>query len=189
MWLEWSPVAFARAHAEKKPVLLSVVTAWSDECAAMDRTTYEDPDVRSLIDDRFVAVRVDADRRPDVSERYNLGGWPSTVFLTSSGDALSGGTYFGAPEMIAMLQQVADAYRDRFDEISMRSAHLKANRSRVTNREAHDGFRHPDADPLSLVADFRSLLLARFDPVNGGFEPAPKLPHAHALSFALSLAD
>ena len=121
MWAEWSPQAFARAKAEKKPVLLSLVTAWSDECAAMDRTTYADPDVESLIDDRFVAVRVDADRRPDVNERYNLGGWPTTVFLTSGGDLLSGGTYFDAAEMIAALGQVADAYRDRFEEIQARA--------------------------------------------------------------------
>ena len=83
MWTEWSPRAFARAEAEKKPVLLSLVTAWSDECAAMDQTTFVAPDVVSLIDERFVAVRVDADRRPDVNERYNLGGWPTTAFLTS----------------------------------------------------------------------------------------------------------
>jgi uncharacterized protein YyaL (SSP411 family) len=154
----------------------------------MDRTTYEHPDVQSLIDERFVAVRVDADRRPDISERYNLGGWPSTVFLTSSGDALSGGTYFDAPEMVAMLQQVADAYRDRFEEISVRSAHLKANRALAANREAHRGFRPLETDALSVITDFRSLLISRFDSVNGGFGPAPKLPHPHALSFALSLA-
>ena len=95
-WREWSPHAFAHAEAEKKPILLSLVTAWSDECTAMDRTTYADPDVASLIDRQFVPVRVDADRQPDVNERYNLGGWPTTAFLTSSGAILSGGTYLSA---------------------------------------------------------------------------------------------
>ena len=75
---------------QRKPILLSLVTAWSDECATMDRTTYAHPEVVSLIDERFVAVRVDADRRPDINERYNLGGWPTTVFLTERGDTLSG---------------------------------------------------------------------------------------------------
>ena len=63
--------------------------------------------------DRFIAIRVDADRRPDINERYNLGGWPTTVFLTDRGDTLSGGTYLDASQMMAALQQVADAYRDR----------------------------------------------------------------------------
>ena len=72
-----------------------------------------DPDVVSSIEQRFVAVRVDADRRPDLNERYNLGGWPSTVFLTNGGEVLSGGTYSDAERMNATLRHVADAYRDR----------------------------------------------------------------------------
>jgi uncharacterized protein YyaL (SSP411 family) len=182
MWVEWSPVAFARAKAERKPVLLSLVTTWSDECAAMDRTTYVEPLVVSLIEQRFVAVRVDADRRPDINERYNLGGWPTTVFLTSSGETLSGGTYLDAPEMIATLRKIADAYRDRADEISARTVRLRADRALRRVRV------ESDHDPHSTVAHFRSLLIARFDPVNGGFGSSPKLPHPHALLFALSLA-
>jgi hypothetical protein len=188
MWVEWSRDVFARAKAEHKPVLLSLVTAWSDECAAMDRTTYVEPLVVSLIEQRFVAVRVDADRRPDINERYNLGGWPTTVFLTSSGDTLSGGTYFDAPEMIATLRTVADAYRDRADEISLRTVRLQADRKLHAERDENRGGSDRDHDPISSIADFRALLIARFDPLNGGFGSAPKLPHPHALLFALSLA-
>ena len=180
MWLEWSADVFARAETERKPVLLSLVTAWSDECAEMDRTTYAQPDVATLIDARFVPVRVDADRRPDINDRYTLGGWPTTVFLTSNGDALSGATYLDAPRMIAMLREVADAYRDRADEIGARAAAVRAQRLQ-RNREALQPLRDP-------IAHFRSLLAERFDPLNGGFGSAPKLPHAHALSFAVSLA-
>jgi uncharacterized protein YyaL (SSP411 family) len=176
MWAEWSPQAFARAEAEKKPVLLSLVTAWSDECAAMDRTTYEDPDVESLIDDRFVAVRVDADRRPDVNERYNLGGWPTTVFLTSGGDILSGGTYLDPAEMVATLRQVADAYRDRFDEIQARATAVRD--ARLLGRRSLGEGGQPDLNPVDLIADFRALFVSRFDPT---------LPHPHAVSAALSL--
>ncbi len=173
MWAEWSPRAFARADEEKKPILLSLVTAWSDECAAMDRTTYADPHVESLIDERFVAVRVDADRRPDINERYNLGGWPTTVFLTSTGDTLSGGTYLDTSEMLAALRQVADAYRDRFEEIAARGVRLKLD------REAERARRHTDANPLAVIAGFRDLAISRFDPTH---------PHPHVVSAALSLA-
>src|SRR6188472_2119322 len=101
MWGDWSPAVFARAGEEKKAVLLSLVTAWSDECAAMDETTYADPRVASLVNERFVAVRVDADRRPDLNERYNLGGWPTTALLTPDGHVLSGATYLGPDELLA----------------------------------------------------------------------------------------
>jgi uncharacterized protein YyaL (SSP411 family) len=180
MWLEWSPLAFARAEAEQKPILLSLVTAWSDECAMMDRTTYAQPEVASLIEERFVAVRVDADRRPDINERWNLGGWPTTTFLTSSGDTLFGGTYLDPPQMLATLREVADAYRDRADEIRARAAAVR----RQQRRRA----REPLQANGDAVERFRSLLIERFDPLHGGFGSAPKLPHPQALSFALSLA-
>jgi uncharacterized protein YyaL (SSP411 family) len=184
MWDEWSPRVFARAEAEKKPVLLSLVTAWSDECTAMDQTTYASPDVVTLIEERFVAVRADADRRPDLNERYNLGGWPTTVFLTSGGEVLSGGTYFDAASMIATLLHVAGAYRDRAEEINARATALRSAVRSVRLQPDHESLPPvPDA-----IGHFRSLLLARFDSINGGFGPAPKLPHPHALSFALSLA-
>src|SRR5262245_56193389 len=182
MWLDWSAEAFDSAAALRKPVLLSLVTAWSDDCAAMDVTTYSHPGVESLIADRFIAIRVDADRRPDINERYNLGGWPTTVFLTDRGDTLSGGTYLDPSQMMAVLQQVADAYRDRADEISTRSQRRRALRS--AHRAARDG----DRDPREAITHFRSLLLEWFDPVHGGFGSAPKLPHPHALSFALSMS-
>ena len=181
MWTEWSPRAFARADTEQKPILLSLVTAWSDECAAMEKTTYADSRVESLIDDRFVAVRVDADRRPDLNERYNLGGWPSTIFLAKGGQVLSGGTYFDAEGMIAALRDIADAYRDRAEEINARIDAVRGG-----------GPHEPARDALQPVSDhveyFRSLLVARYDTVNGGFGSVPKLPHPHALLFALSLA-
>ena len=162
-------------------MLLSLVTAWSDECAAMDETTYADPDVASFIEQSFVPLRVDADRRPDINERYNLGGWPTTVFLTSNGAILSGGTYFDAVGMMEALRTVADAYRDRADEIAARSVRLQVDPMRLRGRDPLQP--SPDA-----IAQFRSLLLARFDPLNGGFGSAPKLPHPHVLLFALSLA-
>jgi uncharacterized protein YyaL (SSP411 family) len=179
-WQDWSPGVFARAEAEHKPVLLSLITAWSEECAAMDATTYASPEVVSLVAENFVAVRVDADCRPDINERYNLGGWPTNIFLTSRGDRLSGGTHFDAPQMVAALRQVSDAYRDRADEIARRSVRLQAESGSsrtpaVTDRDLH-----------ASIVHYRSLLADRFDPQSGGFGLAPKLPHPYAMLFALS---
>jgi uncharacterized protein YyaL (SSP411 family) len=172
---------FKLATDQHKPVLLSIVTAWSDECAAMDRTTYADPDVVSLVDQRYVAVRVDGDRRPDINDRYNLGGWPTTVFLTSKADVLSGGTYLDPAEMAAVLRRVADAYRDRGSELDARAA--TAHKARQLEPQDRSRPTRPN-----VTHDFRALLLERVDRVNGGFGSAPKLPHAYALLFALSLA-
>ena len=200
-WLQWSPRAFAQAEAEKRPVLLSLVTAWSEACSAMDQTTYANPAVVSLIEAQFVPVRVNADRRPDVNERYNLGGWPTTACLTSSGEILSGDTYLGADQMIAMLQQVAEAFRSRASEIAHR-AHAVRSVRLLDRRSLGEGGRadgddagsveaggvrlQPDPDLHSVTGDFRALLIDRVDRLHGGFGSSPKFPHPHALLFALS---
>jgi uncharacterized protein YyaL (SSP411 family) len=107
-WLPWSAGAFARARAERKPVLLSIVTTWSRGCDEMDRTSYADPVVADLVMERFVPVRVDADRRPDISCRYTLGGWPTTAFLNASGEILGGGTFVAADRLPSILARVAE---------------------------------------------------------------------------------
>lgn len=178
VWREWCADALAAAERQQKPILLSLVTAWSAECAAMDRSTYAHPEVAALVNDRFVPIRVDADRRPDLNDRYNLGGWPTTLFLTSAGVTLSGGTYFDAERMIGLLRDVSDAYRERTAEISARAAALRAA---AVPREAHP--------PVNACGSFRTLLLDRVDRLHGGFGLSPKLPHPYAVLFALSLAD
>ena len=98
-WLPWSAAAFARARAERKPVLLSIAAPWCQGCREMDRTSYADPAIVTLIDRGFVPVRVDADRRPDIGERYSLGGWPTTAFLDADGQVVGGGTFIAHDRM------------------------------------------------------------------------------------------
>ena len=190
-WRLWSAAAFAEAAAENKPILLSLVTAWSEECSAMEATTYASRDVVAIVGSRCVAIRVDADRRPDVNERYNLGGWPTTAALTPDGQVLSGGTYFGRDDMIALLTQAADSWRDRAEELRAKasigrdrpSAFADIGRVRL---QADDTRLQPDPHAGAWL---RSLLIDQFDPVHGGFGTAAKHPHARALTFALGLAD
>lgn len=144
----------------------------------MDATTYVQPEVAAIVDGRFIPIRVDADRRPDVNERYNLGGWPTTAVLTPEGHVLNGGTYFGRDELVALLTQAADSWRDRADEIRARV--------RVSTFAKVAADTPPDE---SAVEWFRSLLIDEFDLLHGGFGTAAKYPHARALAFAMALAD
>ena len=112
-WLPWGSASFERAQAEDKPVLLSISAAWCHWCHVMDETTYSDPDVRSLLLSGFIAVRVDNDHRPDVNARYNVGGWPTTAFLTPHGGLIGGATYLPPDQFIAMLLEFAGRLRRR----------------------------------------------------------------------------
>src|SRR5579875_2022883 len=79
-WLPWGAQAFERAQRENKPILLSISAVWCHWCHVMDETSYSDEAIIAAIRERYVPVRVDNDRRPDVNARYNQGGWPTTAF-------------------------------------------------------------------------------------------------------------
>ncbi|MGH7504198.1 MAG: thioredoxin domain-containing protein, partial [Longimicrobiales bacterium] len=100
-WLPWGDVAFERARALDRPILLDIGAVWCHWCHVMDRESYEDVETAALINERFVPVKVDRDERPDVDARYQRavqlltgqGGWPVTAFLTPEGEVFYGGTY------------------------------------------------------------------------------------------------
>jgi len=82
-WRDWSPDSFAAAARERRILLVNVAASWCHWCHVMDHDTYADPEVAGLLRDHFVAIRVDADARPDLAERYADWGWPATAVLTS----------------------------------------------------------------------------------------------------------
>jgi len=180
-WLDWSAAAFARAALERKPVLLSITACWCHGCAVMDRTTYADPAIVAAIRDETVPVRVDADRRPDINERYNLEGWPTTALLTPSGEILTGSTYVTPDVMPRMLSDTVAAFASRYDDLMQRAVAVAAARraARTTHRY------EPDAGAPEWFAEH---LLSVHDPVHGGFGGEGRFLNAAALRFALDRA-
>jgi len=171
-WEEWGEAAFARAAREDKPVLLALTAAWSRACHEMDRTTYADASVAALVAARFVPVRVDADRRPDINERYNLGAWPTTAFLTAHGTLITGGTFVAADRMPGVLTRVADACAARAADWAQQGAPADA----ASADDAGDG----EAPTVEAVFE-------TFDEEFGGFGLEPKFPLAAPLQLALAL--
>jgi uncharacterized protein len=138
----------------------------------MDRVSYADPRVAPLVRDRFVPVRVDTDHRPDINERYNLGGWPTTAFLTADGDVIGGGTFIGPDRMPGVLLRVAEAFTSRAQEIARA-------RAAVTARNLAS----VPADAARLIAN----IFSTFDEEFGGFGVEPKFPHTAPLHLAMAL--
>jgi len=193
-WHEWDDEAFAAAERENKPILLDIGAVWCHWCHVMDRESYENADVAAIINRDFVPVKVDRDERPDVDSRYQLaisaisgtGGWPLTVFLTPDGRPFYGGTYFppvdqwGRPSFKKILMAIADAYRERRDEV-LKSAE-EAMRV-LTNAENFAG-RQTEFSPR-LVGVMVQSALPIFDEKHGGFGGAPKFPHPAALDLLM----
>jgi uncharacterized protein len=106
-WQDWSDGAFERARADGRLVLLDLGAVWCHWCHVMEETTYQDPEVKALVQSRFVAVRVDQDARPDLSNRYEDYGWPATVVFDAAGQELVKFQGYIEPErMRALLRAV-----------------------------------------------------------------------------------
>jgi uncharacterized protein YyaL (SSP411 family) len=196
-WHAWGDAAFAQAQAENKPILLDIGAVWCHWCHVMDRESYEDPEMARIINDHYVAVKVDRDERPDVDARYQAavsaisgqGGWPLTAFLTPDGRPYFGGTYFprddryGRPGFGRVLQTMAQVWRDRRDDA------LESAASVMNAIEHNESFSSRRGDlSLALADKIAGSALAQFDPRNGGFGSQPKFPHPAALDLLLQLA-
>jgi len=186
-WWPWSPEAFAEARERDVPLLISVGYAACHWCHVMAHESFADDDVAKVVNEHFVAIKVDREERPDVDAVYmtatqamtGQGGWPMTVFATPDGQPFFCGTYFPRPTFVRLLHAVAAAWRDQRDAVVRQGAEV------VT---AIGGVRAagPTTPMTEGVLDAAAAQLsAEFDEGHGGFGAAPKFPPQMSLLFLL----
>jgi uncharacterized protein len=189
-WHEWGAEAFAAAERENKPMLLDIGAVWCHWCHVMDRESYDHPEIAAIVNEHFIAVKVDRDERPDIDSRYQAavqavsgqGGWPLTAFLTSDGKPFYGGTYFppqdhyGRPSFRRVLLSIANAYREKHGDVIEQA---KMVESAIAQGESFAG--RSGRISKSVVTAVVDSALKMFDSEHGGFGQAPKFPHPSAL--------
>jgi hypothetical protein len=125
-----------------------------------------------LVNRDYIPIRVDNDKRPEINRRYNMGGWPTTAFLTPKGDVMAGGTYIPPDQMKTILREVKERH--------LRTRYINKTGSIEQKEEL------PTTEISDEIIDYvLDSVVASFDPVYGGFGDAPKFPHADALELAL----
>ena len=193
-WFEWGDEAFAAARRANKPILLDIGAVWCHWCHVMDRESYDSPEMAAIINEHFIAVKVDRDERPDIDSRYQAavsaisgqGGWPLTAFLTPDGKPFYGGTYFppedhyGRPSFKRVLLSISAAYKEKNGEVMEQA---KMVESAIAQAESFAG-RSADFSPR-VIHDIVESCKKMFDPVHGGFGSAPKFPHPAALDLII----
>ncbi len=197
-WLPWGEPAFARARALDRPLLVSIGYAACHWCHVMERESFEDAATAALLNEHFVAIKVDREERPDVDGVYmeavtamtGHGGWPLNVFLTPEQEPFFGGTYWpptpraGMASFTQVLEAVAALWRERREEASQAGAQLAARLGGAALLEASEA-------PIerSALDSALSGLRRTYDGSNGGFGGAPKFPPHCALELLAALGE
>jgi uncharacterized protein len=185
-WWAWGPDALAEAKRSERPILLSVGYAACHWCHVMAHESFEDADTARVMNELFVNIKVDREERPDIDQIYMAalhhlgehGGWPLTMFLTSAGEPIWGGTYFpkisryGKPAFVDVLREIARLFRDEPQKIEQNRAALMEQLA-ATARGASN-----ITIGIAALDNAARRLGGIIDPVNGGTRGAPKFPQA-----------
>ncbi len=193
-WHEWGEEAFASAQRENKPMLLDIGAVWCHWCHVMDRESYDDAEVAAIVNEHFIAMKVDRDERPDIDSRYQAavsavsgqGGWPLTAFLTPDGKPFYGGTYFppqdgyGRPSFKRVLLSIANAYKEKNGDVVEQAKMLEGAIAQAETFAGRSG-----RVSESIVTGIEDSAFKMFDAEHGGFGSAPKFPHPSALDLLI----
>ncbi len=209
-WYPWCAEAFEKAKEKDMPVLLDIGAVWCHWCHVMDGESYEDEETASIINENYIAIKVDKDERPDIDSRYQkavsvfsgTGGWPLTAFLTYEGYFFYGGTYFpkesnyGLPAYKSVLTEIAKYYRENKEVVFVQSAGFyqrisdDSNKFSIFNiniKKINDAIKNDNS--LNLNIDYVRRFInegalefkLHFDEVNGGLDESPKFFYFSAL--------
>ena len=195
-WFPWGGDALARAKLLDRPIFLSIGYAACHWCHVMERESFEDEATARLLNERFVAIKVDREERPDLDSIYmsavqamtGSGGWPMSVFLTPDGAPFYGGTYFpdrprhGMPSFSQVLEGVSKAWTMERGEALAASQRL-VSALVEQNRTAEPGT-GPAIDRALFEAVYDALM-SSFDTRNGSWGGAPKFPQPMTIEYLL----
>jgi len=207
-WYPWCAEAFEKAKEKDMPVLLDIGAVWCHWCHVMDGESYEDEETAAIINENFIAVKVDKDERPDIDFRYQkavsvfsgTGGWPLTAFLTYEGYFFYGGTYFpkepnyGMPAYKSVLTEIAKYYRENKEAVFAQSADFyqrisdDSNKFSIFNiniKRINDTIKKDNSLNIDYVKRFVNEgaleFKLHFDEINGGIDESPKFFYFSAL--------
>jgi len=193
-WYPWCSEAFENARKENKPILLSIGYSACHWCHVMERESFEDEQIASVMNDLFINIKVDREERPDLDDIYmnavqmltGRGGWPMTVFLTPDGKPFYGGTYFppedryGMPGFPKILHGVARAYQERPQDVQKSVDQILETLQRLSlSEESRERF------AKDSIARAAAQVSHAYDPNYGGLGQAPKFPNAGAYELLL----
>src|ERR1035437_1614392 len=192
-WFPWGEEALNKARIEDKPIFLSIGYSTCHWCHVMEKESFEDEETAALMNNAFIAIKVDREERPDIDGIYmsvcqmltGSGGWPLTIIMTPDRKPFFAGTYFpkndrfGKSGLLSLIPKVMDLWNNRRQEVLDSSEEITeaVKLSSKTNPRDQSG----EEIFHQAFEDYKK----RYDPKYGGFGSSPKFPTPHNLTFLL----
>ena len=195
-WYPWGDEALTKARHENKLLVISIGYAACHWCHVMERESFEDPEVASVMNEWYVSVKVDREERPDIDQVYmyasyvvtGRGGWPLNVIALPDGRPVYAGTYFRKSDWIYILKELSEIYRNNPEELTRQAEDIHRKMEEIDKPDpvrAAYPVEAPRTSPEKVNNPVRSM---KTDPVNGGFEGAPKFPMPVCLEYLMQFA-
>ncbi len=190
-WYPWSAEAFEKAKKENKPVFLSIGYSTCHWCHVMERESFDNIEIARFMNEHFVSIKVDRERRPDVDSTYmtavqllsGSGGWPMNSFLTPDGKTFFGGTYYPPDKFIQLLNNVTTAWQEEHDALLEQAVSISVEVQRFMNTE-----NKAQQVNSATIDQAVQQVLERYDELEGGFNTAPKFPNEPILFLLFDIA-
>lgn len=197
-WMPWGVEAFERAQKENKPVFVSIGYATCHWCHVMEKESFEDQEVATLLNEFFISVKVDREERPDVDSACMTvcqmvnghGGWPLTLVMTPNREPFFAATYIPKytrgqhrPGMLDLLPILHETFHSEPDRIKEITSQIKEKAVLIHNPSSSH-------EPLRFFSSACAQhLVETYDTIYGGFGSAPKFPTPQNLLFLLDYGE
>jgi len=190
-WYAWGEEAFKAAKEQDKPIFLSIGYSTCHWCHVMERESFEDEDIAYLLNENFIAIKVDREQRPDVDASYmsavqimtGRGGWPMSSFLNMETEPFYGGTYYPPHVFTDLLNQISDIWGTDRGSLEAQATELAA--AVAANSQLAGEASDIGSEVIKRAVDD---IMRSFDELEGGFGAAPKFPQESKLFLLLDHA-
>lgn len=202
-WYPYGPEAIAAAKEQDKIIFLSVGYATCHWCHVMEKESFEKQDVADIMNEHFIAIKVDREERPDIDKIYmkfllmmnrGSGGWPMSIWMTPDLTPITAGTYFppegrwGVPGFKQVLLHIAQKWQDERDDLMATGKTVIKIMQKQVDGDMDEEEASSTGTPASIERTFNDtvkILQYTFDKTWGGFNGAPKFPEVTKLNFLL----
>lgn len=182
-WQDWGKDAFKLAEKDKKPILLNLSASWCHWCHVNDKENYSDKEIADYINAHFVPINVDIDKRPDIKERYHMGGFPTIAYLNWYGELLGGGTYLPKQHLMESLKAFMTLYKTSIGDKKFNQK-IFAKKIKQRNGASKSCMAELHKEIVNKEAGY---LISGYDRINGGWGSEPKFPMSDALDLCFDL--